>query len=173
LRHGAELRNGARKRAGCKRAAAMSSPMSPGAARANRAQHMQGSEWFRPPRRAHPSRVPLQSCADPRPYGERRSGWHLRFAADACPRVAGLSFALAGNVDGAPQGGARFGPMILARSCEARRQRCCALWRSISPRLQDANEGTLCKAHARRRGERFSRVYFAPSGARCLKIESG
>ena len=53
----------------------------------------------------------------------------------ACPRVAGGVSALARNVDGAPQGGARFEAMALARPCGARQQRCCALRRSISPRL--------------------------------------
>ncbi len=71
-----------------------------------------------------------------------------------CPRAAGRAYALARGVDGAPQGGARFEPMALARSCEARRRRCCALRRSISPRLLSSGEAA-CTTHARWRGERI------------------
>src|SRR3569623_1591424 len=77
----------------------------------------------------------------------------------ACPRVAGGVSALARNVDGAPQGGARFpshGPRTVM--WEARRQRCCALRRSISPRLLFFIGEAPAKTHALWCGERFSRA---------------
>lgn len=107
-----------------------------------------------------------------------------RFAALCMSARRGRSFALGRGVDGAPQGGARFEAMALAKPCGARRQRCCALRRSISPRLfktrtrntsrafQDANEDRLARVrpgkffepHALRCGEGI------PRG--CLKTES-
>ena len=47
--------------------------------------------WFRPPHHAHPSRVPLQSCAAPHALRRRADG--IRgFPRVACPRAAGASY---------------------------------------------------------------------------------
>ena len=94
--------------------------------------------WFRPPRHAHPSRVPLQSCAAPLALRRRADG-PRGFPRDAWPRAAGASFCTCPR---------RW--WSAARRC-ARRvhdprkvmrratiQRCRALRRSISPRLRGA-----------------------------------
>ena len=75
--------------------------------------------WFRPPHHAHPSRVPLQSCAAPHALRRRADGARgFRVSHVRAPRVQ--VSALAQGVGGAPQGDARAGSMILARSCGAR-----------------------------------------------------
>ena len=92
----------------------------------------------------------------------------------ACPRVAGGASALARDVGGAPQGGARFerhGPRKAMRSATTTMLRLAALHLPSpflrrergTPRARVKREG-LCDTHALSRGERI------PRG--CLTIES-